>query len=156
MALRGEPRSGPGRAGRDPAMGRRPGTGGRMNPDGPQQSSADVLREVMTDLWGLRRAQPARPVGTDPDYQPPARWYLGPLTTALAQVEAAVAQALSEVPPGLQRHAQQQIRQHGPDWSALAEREPVLRRFWQVCRARDVLAAVLEDLANEGRPQPAP
>lgn len=124
--------------------------------DGPSLDFRDQVTEAQDDLWSLRQTMPARPIGTDDAHQPPARFYLPKLAEARALLCEAEEIAKSEIPANLQEEARQYIRRHGPGWYDLAEAEPEMRRFWQVWIARDLIEGLINDLANEGWPQPAP
>lgn len=112
--------------------------------------------EVKRDLWLLRNAMPERPDRDDDQYVSPARFYLDNLRCAVREMQAGSAAALIEVPEPLVKRLQIYIRQRGPDWTELAIDEPELRRYRQVAIVTSLLEDLLQDLENEGRPQPTP
>lgn len=124
--------------------------------DAPTRDVTDYIGETRAAFWELGRMMPHRPEGTDENYRPPARFYLDRINTARAALEEAEQMAKEEIPEQIKREADQHTRRFGPCVVELAEHHPELRRFWQVRLIRDLVEDLFDNLANEGRPQPAP
>lgn len=124
--------------------------------DGPTLDFREQAAETREDLWRLRQGTPERPIGSDDTYHPPSRFWLPKVAEAYALLCGAEEQAKAEVPERLLAETKRLVRQRGPDWSDMAEKEPELRRYFQIIIARDLVESLFDDLANEGRPQPLP
>lgn len=123
---------------------------------GPVQSFTEQVTEAQEGLWLLRQTMPERPAGKENTfYQTPARFYLPKLDLALDSLRDAAEMAKAEVPKKLQKEALQRFRKDGPSWAEIIN-EPEMRRFYQVMIVLELLEGVIDDLANEGRPRPAP
>ena len=122
---------------------------------GPFQSFDEAVTEAEIDLWALGMMTEPRPVGADePAYVAPAhRWLLCLYEAQLPLTEAAHA-ALGEVPADLRRKAEAQTRATRDGWQTLAEQSPEVRRMMQVETVRLLLETLIDELENEGRPQP--
>ena len=127
-----------------------------MNEHEPERDFLEFAQETRDALWTLRNSMPARPTGSGEGYQAPARFYLENLHQALGAIQQALEKAKTEIPPRLWRTLEQRVRQLGPHWADFAESEPEIRRFYQVSMLALFAETVIDDLANEGRPQPAP
>ena len=125
--------------------------------DGPILTQEEGSQEAQNTLWLLRNLAPPRPVGEDPAYVPPGRWLLPPLREALTKLAETEALALAEVPKYIQYQAKMFSLRTGPDaWHMLAESAPEVRRLLLIREIVICTTQVIEDLENEGRPQPPP
>ena len=123
--------------------------------EGPQQSFAEVAEEAETDLWALGMMTEPRPVGADePAYVAPAHRWLPGLRIAQERLTEAAHAALQEVSADLRRKAEAQTRATRDGWQTLAEQSPEVRRMMQVETVRLLLETLVDELENEGRPQP--
>ena len=111
-----------------------------------------TIARVKEDLWLLRNQMPLRPEGSNEEYVVPARFFLPLIKDSLLSLEQAEGISLSEIPARIKAEARQGIRR-GFGWQELAEKEPEVRRYYQVVVVREALAALIDDLANEGRPR---
>ena len=122
---------------------------------GPFQSFAEAVTEAETDLWALGMMIEPRPVGAeDPSYIMPSHHWLPYVVGALVSLSKAAAVALQEVPADLRHKAETQTRATRDGWQTLAEQSPEVRRMMQVETVRLLLETLVDELENEGRPQP--